>query len=196
MLTRYQTDLLPYVGPLRGLYKDLVKNKRHIQQKIETVAIPDIEVLTGYSNRKSSSERCTSLSLTSDLAGNMITDIFNGGEGAKLAKEKIAQLSRSWSDPIFDEADLSKIKNMALQELKEKRLEAQRAVLGSEALTCPQFLKHVSQSHVPEFSSTVLSRTSRRCPPSCKKVLSGTPSWEAFPSAMLLRVVIYPPEPH
>lgn len=35
------------------MYKDLVKNKqRHIQQKIETVAIPDIEVLTGYCNSK------------------------------------------------------------------------------------------------------------------------------------------------
>lgn len=52
---------------------------------------------------------------------------------------------RNWNDTIFDEADLSKIKNMALQELKEKRTEAQLKVLGSEALDCPQFLKHVSQ---------------------------------------------------
>lgn len=35
------------------MFKDLVKNKRHIQQKIETVPITDIEVLTGFSNRKS-----------------------------------------------------------------------------------------------------------------------------------------------
>lgn len=74
----------------------------------------------------------------------MISDIFNGGEGAKIAKEKIMTLFRTWTDTIFDEADLSKIKNMALQELKEKRAEAQHVVLASEALKCPQFLKHVS----------------------------------------------------
>lgn len=81
-----------------------------------------------------------------ERAGNIIGDIFNGGEGAKMAKEKIAQMFQSWSDPTFDEADLGKIKNMALQELKEKRLEAQQAVLSSEALKCPQFLKHVSRN--------------------------------------------------
>lgn len=36
------------------MYKDLIMNKRHIQQKIETVAIPDIEVITGCCNSKSS----------------------------------------------------------------------------------------------------------------------------------------------
>lgn len=124
---RDSTDLLPYMGALRGYFRELPRNKKHIHQKVMHVPLSDVEVLTGC------------------LTRNIIPEIFNGGEDGKKAKEYIAKLFQSWESSVFNEADLSKIKSMTLQEIKEKRVQAERTVLGSEALKCPQFLKHVSQ---------------------------------------------------
>lgn len=124
---RDSTDLLPYLGPFRSYFRELPKNKRHIHQKVVHVPLSDIETLTGH------------------LTKGIIPEIFNGGDGGKQAKEKISKIFQNWGSPEFDEADLSKIKSMALQEIKEKRIQAAQAVLSSEAIKCPQFLKHVSQ---------------------------------------------------
>lgn len=124
---RDSTDLLPYMGALRGYFRELPRNKKHIHQKVMHVPLSDVEVLTGC------------------LTRNIIPEIFNGGEDGKKAKEYISKLFQSWESSVFNEADLSKIKSMTLQEIKEKRVQAERTVLGSEALKCPQFLKHVSQ---------------------------------------------------
>lgn len=128
---RDSTDLLPYLGAFRGFFRDLPKNKKHIHIKVSHIPLSDIEALTGFATK------------------GIIPEIFNGGDGGKQAKEKIAKLFQSWTVPDFDEADLSKIKSMALQEIKEKRMQAARVVLSSEAIKCPQFLKHVSYDPQP-----------------------------------------------
>lgn len=129
---RDSTDLLPYLGPLRSHFRELPKNKRHIHQKVVHVPLSDIEALTGH------------------LTKGIIPEIFNGGDGGKQAKEKISKIFQSWDSPEFDEADLSKIKSMALQEIKEKRVQAAQTVLSSEAIKCPQFIKHVSPNFCPQ----------------------------------------------
>lgn len=123
---RDSTDLLPNIGALRSYFKDLPKNKRQIRQKMVHVPISEIEVLTGHNIR------------------NIINEFFGGREASTQAKEKMAQVFQSWTSSNFDEVDLSKIKSLALQEIKEKRVQAERTVLSSEALKCPHFLKHVS----------------------------------------------------
>lgn len=126
---RDSTDLLPYIGAMKGLFQQLPQSKKLIHQKVVHVPLADIEVLT------------------KTLTKGIVPEIFNGGEGGKLAKEKIAKLFKSWEHEVFDEADLSKIKSMQLQEIKDKRKEAQQAVANSEALRCPQFLKHVGHNN-------------------------------------------------
>ncbi|PSR94005.1 antiviral helicase SKI2 [Coniella lustricola] len=126
---RDSTDLLPYLGPLRNYFRELPKNKRHIHHKVVHVPLADVEVLTGSSTK------------------GIIPEIFNGGEDGKKAKENLAKMFQSWEHAAFNEADLSKIKSMALQEIKERRLQAERTVLASEALKCPQFLKHFAMCH-------------------------------------------------
>lgn len=126
---RDSTDILPYIGALKGIFQPLPQNKKLIHQKVVHVPLSDVEVLTGT------------------LTKGIVPEIFNGGEGGKQAKEKIAKLFKSWGHEVFDEADLSKIKSMQLQEIKEKRKQAQLAVTSSEAMACPQFLKHVSHRY-------------------------------------------------
>lgn len=129
--TRDSTDLLPYLAPLRGKFRELPKNKRQIHQKVMHVPLSDVEAVTG------------------SLTRGIIPEIFNGGDGGKQAKEAIADLFRSWDSPVFNEADLSRIKSMELQQIKERRLEAAGSMLTSKAIECPQFLKHVSQDLRP-----------------------------------------------
>ncbi|KAF3768594.1 antiviral helicase [Cryphonectria parasitica EP155] len=127
--TRDSTDLLPYMEALRGYFKELPKSRRLIHNKVIHVPLSDVEVLTGC------------------VTKNILPEIFNGGEDQRKAKEQIAKLFQSWSNPAFQETDLGKIKSLALQEIKEKRVQAESTVLGSEALKCPQFLKHFAMCH-------------------------------------------------
>ena len=88
--------------------------------------LSDLEVVTGHQTK------------------GIIPEIFQGGEGGKAAKEAIVQICKTWQQAYFDEADLRRIKSMNLQEIVQKRKLAEQAVTGSDALKCPQFLKHVS----------------------------------------------------
>lgn len=140
--SRDSTDLLPYVPRFRGDFRELPKNKRNVSTKVVHVPLTDVEVLTSHKTK------------------GIIPEIFNGGDGGKLAKEKIVKLFQDWSAPEFNEVDLNRVTSMSLQELKQKRVEAVETITSSEALKCPKFLKHVSLgTHQPAVSAQSLNRT-------------------------------------
>lgn len=124
--TRDSTDMLPCISAFRPLFQELPKNKRHIQTKVMHVPLSDVEVVTGHQTK------------------GIIPEIFQGGDAGKAAKDAIVQICKTWQQAHFDEADLRRIKSMNLQEIVQKRKQAEQAVTGSDALKCPQFLKHVS----------------------------------------------------
>lgn len=127
--TRDSTDMLPCIPAFRPLFQDLPKHKKHIQTKVVHVPLSDVEVVTGHQTK------------------GIIPEIFQGGEGGKAAKEAIVQICKTWQQAYFDEADLRRIKSMNLQEIVQKRKLAEQAVTGSDALKCPQFLKHFAMCH-------------------------------------------------
>lgn len=149
--TRDSTDILPYIDALKGFFQPLPTNKKLIHYKVVHVPLSDVEALTGHPTK------------------GIVPEIFSGGEGGRVAKDKIAKLFKSWEHAVFEEADLSKVKSLQLQELKEKRRQAQLAVTGSEALMCPRFLKHVSRrsvdgkSDVAEILLTCVYSSSSPC---------------------------------
>lgn len=123
--TRDSTDLLPFIPAFRPLMTALQQSKKHVGFKTLHVPVSDVECLTRYTTK------------------GIIPDIFQGGETHQKAKNKLHALGRNWDD-LYDEVDLSKIKNMALQEMIEKRQQASQAAGSSPAVECTDFIKHVS----------------------------------------------------
>lgn len=126
---RDSTDLLPCIPAFRPLFQELPKQKKHLQTKVLHVPLSDVEVLTGHSTK------------------GIVPEIFQGGEAGRVAKEKMAQICKTWQQSLFDEVNLGKIKSMALQEMIEKRKQAETAVMNSPSLKCPLFIKHFAMCH-------------------------------------------------
>ncbi|KAH6688959.1 antiviral helicase SKI2 [Plectosphaerella plurivora] len=126
--TRDSTDLLPFIPALRPYLTPLPQAKKHIGVKTLHIPIEDVECLTRYQT------------------ANIIPDIFQGGDLHQKAKTRVHALCRSWDD-LYDEIDLSKIRNMALQEMIEKRRQAVVTVSRASALECHQFIRHFAMCH-------------------------------------------------
>jgi len=126
--TRDSTDLLPFIPAFRKHFTPLPQAKKHIRIKTLHVPLSDVECLTRYATK------------------GIVPEIFQSGEKYLKAKDRLHSICRSWDD-LWDEMDLSKIKNLQFQEMMKKRKEAEITASSSPALSCPQFVKHFAMCH-------------------------------------------------
>lgn len=125
---RHSTDLLPFLPAFRGYFKGLPRHKKEIYFKTLNVPLSDVEVLTQH------------------MPKGIVPEVFNGGEGKKLALDKLLQMCSTWNSEIWEENDMSRIKSISLLEINEKRKQAAAIASASVAVHCPCFIKHVSIS--------------------------------------------------
>ncbi|KAH6884067.1 NUC185 domain-containing protein [Thelonectria olida] len=125
---RDATDQLPFIPSFRKHFHPLPKGKRRIQNKTLHVPLSDVECVTRW------------------VMKNIVPEIYKGGEGYQEAKERLQEICSSWDDR-FDEVDLSRIKQLQLQEIIEKRSELVMTISHSPALKCKDFLKHFAMCH-------------------------------------------------
>ncbi|KAL0937848.1 ATP-dependent RNA helicase [Colletotrichum truncatum] len=126
--TRDSTDLLPFMPAFRKYFTPLPQAKKHIRIKTLHVPLSDVECLTRY------------------MTKGIVPEIFQSGEKYIKAKDRLHSICRSWDD-LWDEMDLSKIKNLQFQETMKRRREVELIASSSPALSCPQFLKHFAMCH-------------------------------------------------
>jgi len=124
--SRDSTDLLPYLPKYRRMFTKLPQNKKHIGIKTLQIPVADIECLTG--------------TITKDI----VPEVFRGGEGYEVAKEKMFRLCSNWEQDEWNEMDWSKIRELKLREILTKRIQESVKAQKSDSLKCPNFLKHVS----------------------------------------------------
>ncbi|KAG6041199.1 hypothetical protein E4U41_005689 [Claviceps citrina] len=125
---RDATDLLPFLPAFRKYLHRLPQGRRRIPIKTLHVPLGDVECLTKW------------------VLKGTIPDIFQGGEAGLKAMERLQDVCSAW-DGRWDEADMSRIKSLVLQEMMEKRTQLARAVTESPAIKCPSFLKHFAMCH-------------------------------------------------
>jgi antiviral helicase SKI2 len=126
--TRNSTDLLPFIPTFRNLkmYTQLPQGRRQMQFKTCHVPISDVECLT------------------KTVTKGIIPDVFSGGDALQEARERLLQICRTWDSDIWDEMELSRIRNLQFQEMITARKEAEVSTFTSPAVRCRQFIKHVS----------------------------------------------------
>ncbi|KAB5547116.1 NUC185 domain-containing protein [Coniochaeta sp. 2T2.1] len=127
--TRNSTDLLPFIPAFRSLYTNLPQGKRQMQFKTCHVPITDVECLT------------------KTVTKGIIPEVFAGGDGLQQAREKLLQICKTWHSDIWDEMELNRFRNLQIQEMITKRREAEMKTFTSQAVRCPQFVKHFAMCH-------------------------------------------------
>ncbi|KAG5927423.1 hypothetical protein E4U42_002258 [Claviceps africana] len=125
---RDASDQLPFMPVFRRYLHKLPQGKRRTQIKTLYVPLSDVECLTKW------------------VVKGTIPEIFQGGEAGQKAMERLQDICSGW-DGRFDEADMNRIKSLALQEIMEQRTQLVKAVTESPAIKCPKFLKHFAMCH-------------------------------------------------
>jgi antiviral helicase SKI2 len=141
---RDATDQLPFIPAFRKYLHKLPQSKKRLHIKTLHVPLSDVECLTRW------------------VLKGTIPEIFKGGEAGQLAMDKLHDLCSGW-DSRWDEAEMSKIKSMQLQEIVEKRIELVKVISSSPVVKCPGFLKHVSRPVLASPVSFLLTRFSLPC---------------------------------
>lgn len=69
-------------------------------------------------------------------------------EAAEAAHTELAELSTDWSQSAWDELDWSRVKDMNVRDVLDKRRAAAEVAQSCECLQCPKFVTHVRRSEV------------------------------------------------
>ncbi|KOS18913.1 putative ATP-dependent RNA helicase [Escovopsis weberi] len=126
---RDATDLLPFIPDLRRFFPRPVHGKRQAHTHVLSVPLADVECVTKW------------------VLKNTVPQLLRGGGGGLgRALELVQEVCSSWDDR-WDEADMSKVRRLQLQEMIDKRAQLVRAMASSPATKCPQFLKHFAMCH-------------------------------------------------
>ncbi len=64
-------------------------------------------------------------------------------EAFKLAQEELLDACADWTSSAWDELDWSRIKEMTVRDLLDKRKVAASTAQQRKCLDCPSFVKHV-----------------------------------------------------
>lgn len=129
---RDASDQLPFIPAYRKYLHKLPQGKKRMQTKTLHVPLSDVECLTRW------------------VVKGTVPEILKRGEIYQQALEKLQEICVSWDDR-WDEADMSKIKSMQLQEIMDKRVQLAKKMTSSPAMKCPNFLKHVSLPAIMPF---------------------------------------------
>lgn len=66
------------------------------------------------------------------------------------------QYTKSWVDPIWEEVDWQRLKELQVREIMEKRQVQADIVQSAHCLQCPNFAKHVSlHGSVYEYNADI-----------------------------------------
>ncbi|GAB0139091.1 hypothetical protein EsDP_00007306 [Epichloe bromicola] len=126
---RDATDQLPFIPAFRRyLHKPPPQGKRRMPIRVLHVPLGDVECLTRW------------------VLKGTVPEIFQGGDAGQKAYDRLQDICSGW-DTRLDEADMGKIKSLALQEMVEKRIQLVKTVTDSPATKCPSFLKHFAMCH-------------------------------------------------
>ncbi|EGZ78080.1 antiviral helicase [Neurospora tetrasperma FGSC 2509] len=126
---RNDTDLLPFTPTLAKWFTPLPAHKKNIYTKTVHIPLSDVVCLTKH------------------ITKNIVPELFEGGDGYTKAKEALHQICKSWSAPIWDEMDLSRIKSLSIHEIITRRRDAEIRCTKSPAVDCDLFLKHYAMCH-------------------------------------------------
>jgi antiviral helicase SKI2 len=128
---RHPSDILPFLPAFRGLCKPLPTDAADRNLKVYRIPLSDVECVTN-----------TMIKISGPIWYLNITK-----EAVKFAQKELSKIPGSWATPMWDEMDWSRVKELQLRDVLDRR-QAQASIAQScKCLDCPDFLKHVRCSH-------------------------------------------------
>ena len=127
---RQPSDLLPYLPQFRPYFSDLVKTFAEMELRICKIPLADIDCITKTTLRVE----------IDDL-------LIRKGEGSYLVHEEVSKVFELWQSPYWDEMDWSRIRELSIREILERRKEERLVIGDARSINCPTFIRHFSMCH-------------------------------------------------
>lgn len=145
---RHPSDILPFIPVFRPHFRALPPNASAMHIKTVKVPLTDLECVTNtvvkstgpiwYLNIKKGTSPCE---FSPQLELQCLLDLPT--EAAKFADKELTKYTKSWNDSAWDELDWSRVKELQVRDIINKRNEQVQIMQSCRCLSCPDFLKHV-----------------------------------------------------
>ena len=128
--TRQASDLLPYLPQFRPYFSDLVKTSAEMELTVFKIPLADVDCITK-----------TILRIEIDDL------LIQKGEGNSLVDEEVSRVFESWQSSHWDEMDWSRIRELSIRDIFDRRKQEHLIIDDARSVECPQFLRHFSMCH-------------------------------------------------
>ncbi|KAG2412443.1 hypothetical protein HFD88_010000 [Aspergillus terreus] len=128
---RHPSDILPFLPEFRKLMQPLPTRAADMTLKVCKIPLSDLECITN-----------TSVKLSGPTWYLNIKK-----EAIKFADKELSKLCGSWATPVWDEMDWSRIKELQVRDILEKRRAQAKIAQSCRSVQCPDFLKHFEMQH-------------------------------------------------
>ncbi|PYH77902.1 antiviral helicase [Aspergillus uvarum CBS 121591] len=128
---RHPSDILPFLPEFRHRFQPLPTRAADMTLKTSKVPLTDLECITN----------------TMIKLGGPIWYLNIKKEAMKFADKELVKFCASWTQPAWDEMDWTRIKELQVRDILEKRQQQAAIAQSCRCLQCPNFLKHFEMQH-------------------------------------------------
>ncbi|PYI33912.1 antiviral helicase [Aspergillus indologenus CBS 114.80] len=128
---RHPSDILPFLPEFRHRFQSLPTRAADMTLKTSKVPLTDLECITN----------------TMIKLGGPIWYLNIKKEAMKFADKELVKFCASWIQPAWDEMDWTRIKELQVRDILEKRQQQAAIAQSCRCLQCPNFLKHFEMQH-------------------------------------------------
>ncbi|RAH47047.1 SKI complex RNA helicase subunit SKI2 [Aspergillus brunneoviolaceus CBS 621.78] len=128
---RHPSDILPFLPEFRHRFQSLPTRAADMTLKTSKIPLTDLECITN----------------TMIKLGGPIWYLNIKKEAMKFADKELVKFCASWTQPAWDEMDWTRIKELQVRDILEKRQQQAAIAQSCRCLQCPNFLKHFEMQH-------------------------------------------------
>ncbi|RAH86423.1 antiviral helicase [Aspergillus japonicus CBS 114.51] len=128
---RHPSDILPFLPEFRHRFQSLPTRAADMTLKTSKVPLTDLECITN----------------TMIKLGGPIWYLNIKKEAMKFADKELVKFCASWTQPAWDEMDWTRIKELQVRDILEKRQQQAAIAQSCRCLQCPNFSKHFEMQH-------------------------------------------------
>lgn len=143
-VSRQSSDLLPYLPDYRKFFAPLPNRTSNMKLKAAAIPLSDVQCVTQTVVKVRSLLINTRVIQTDQRYQIDLSDALSGNkEAVQLVEAEVLEFCGDWTSPAWDELDWSRVKDMTVREVLDKRMVSAATAQERRCLACPNFVTHV-----------------------------------------------------
>lgn len=166
---RHPSDILPFLPRFQQFFQPLPSNSDQMHLKVCKISLADLELVTNTVVKSSGPiwylniKKGTPPDIESMLSERITSAHWFRTEALRLGDKELSKYTKSWLNPAWEEIDWSRLKELQVRDILDKRQAEAQIAQSCRCIECPDFVKHVSEGICLVRWSLLTLKTSSRC---------------------------------